>query len=88
MADEQTVRDQVLKEISKASGTPRKDLRDDLKLKTDLVISHQNFVVLAQSLRYLIVSGNPSSTLLLREIETRSATVGSVAELVRKRIAA
>lgn len=86
MPDEPTVRDKVLTEISKASGAPKTQLKDDKKLRDDLVIGHENFVTLAQNLRSFIKESNTQQTLLLKEIDTASATVGSVFQLVLKRV--
>ena len=85
MSDEATVRDTVLTEVSKASGTPKSDLADDNTLQKDLGISSENFVILAQNLRAFIRASNPQQTLLLKEINTASATVGSVITLVINR---
>ena len=81
----ESARDKVLSEVSKASGTPRSRLKDSDKLKGDLGISHENFVVLAQNLRSFIRANKPSQTLLLREIETATMTVGDLIDLVAKR---
>lgn len=79
------VRGKTLRSISRASGVPRNKLTDGLKLKADLGISHQSFVVLAQDLRGIIRLNMPFATLLLKEIETAAATVGSVVSLVQGR---
>jgi hypothetical protein len=76
----------VLREISKASGVPTTELKPEHKLKTDLAISHVNFVVLAQNLRAFIKQHKPTQTLVLKEIETAAATVLSVVQLVQGRV--
>jgi len=86
MPSKESVRDTVLREISKASGVPKSRLKDDLKLRADLVISHENFVALAQNLRTFIKESNPAQTLVLKEIDTASTTVSTVVELVTKRV--
>jgi len=83
-----TVRDFVLEEIARASGVPPANLRDDLKLQADLVIAHQNYVVLAQNLDAFIQENNANQSLALSDIDTPAATVGSVITLVSTRIAA
>jgi hypothetical protein len=88
MPRDDSVRDTVLREISKASGVPKSKLKDTHKLRQDLVISHENFVVLAQNLRSFIKQQNPNQTLVLREIDTATATVGSVVQLVEDRVQA
>jgi hypothetical protein len=85
MPDEPAVRDEVLTELSKASGTPKTDLADGNTLQRDLGIKPENFTILAQNLRAFIKASNPQQTLLLKEINTASATVGSVIALVLKR---
>ncbi|MCX6538401.1 MAG: hypothetical protein NT151_05635 [Acidobacteria bacterium] len=86
MADETVVRDKVLSELSKASGVPKTRLKDEMKLRDDLQIAHQNYVTLAQNLRSFIRENNFQQTLLLNEIDTAAATVGSVFQLVLKRV--
>jgi hypothetical protein len=85
MPDQSTVRTSVLGEISKASGVPKAQLTDAMTLRDDLVISHENLVPLAQILRSFIKASAPGETLLLKEIDTASATVGSVVKLVYDR---
>jgi len=80
------VRDTVLDEISSASGVPKANLKDGMKLVDDLQIAHQNYVTLAHGLRSFIESNNPNQTLLLNEIDAPSATVGSVVQLVSDRV--
>jgi hypothetical protein len=80
------VRDTVLDEISIASGVPKANLKDGMRLVDDLQIAHQNYVTLAQDLRSFIESHNPNQTLLLNEIDAPSATVGSVVQLVSDRV--
>jgi len=86
MPTQAEVMDFVLREISKASGTPKNRLKPGHKLKADLAIAHENFVVLAQNLRAFIKSHKPANTLVLKEIETASATVGTVTQLVQDRV--
>ena len=86
MATETVIRDKVLSELSKASGVPKAKLKDEWKLRDDLQISHPNYVALAQNLRSFVKGNNSEQTLLLNEIDTAAATVGSVFQLVSKRI--
>jgi hypothetical protein len=86
MPNNDTVRETVLREISKASGVPKPRLADTLKLRADLAISHENLVTLTQNLRTFIKQSNPSGTLLLREIDTAAVTVGNVVTLVAGRV--
>jgi hypothetical protein len=86
MTDETTVRQKVLTEISKASGVPKLALTDDKKLRDDLRISPENVVILAQNLRAFIEENNALQTLTLGEINTASATVGSVFQIVVHRV--
>lgn len=86
MVSASEIRNTVLNEISSASGVPRTRLKDEMELRDDLQISHQNYVTLAQELRAFIKTNHSQQTLLLAEIDTASATVGSTVQLVSKRI--
>ncbi|MEQ1727134.1 MAG: hypothetical protein ABL982_02035 [Vicinamibacterales bacterium] len=86
MPTAEEVQDTVMREISRASGTPKARLKDTHKLRADLVIAHENFVVLAQNLRAFIKRSAPDNTLVLRDIDTASSTVEGVIKMVKERV--
>ena len=88
MPDSAAIRDEVLSDISKASGVPKGRLTDKMKLRDDLQISHQNYVALAQNLRAFVKENNPGGTLLLTDIDTAAATVGTVVQFVTDKVKA